>query len=106
MVLKTPVSNSKKHEIEEDCGMFQKKWQLQSFVHEINSNISFLVCRSNQTIGVCKDCNIKHKEKCDLLQEKIREDKLIEFKSGLNKQQNMFQSLSKLRQQLKLVMRC
>jgi hypothetical protein len=63
------------------------------------SNIVYLICK--QTISVCKDYNIKHHynihtEKYDLFVGKIREDKLNELKSGLNKQQNIFQSLSRV----------
>jgi hypothetical protein len=68
--------------------MFQKKWELQYFVCQINSNIVCLIC--NKQISVCKDYNIKchyniHKEKQNLFVGKIREDKLDKFKSGHNK---------------------
>jgi hypothetical protein len=94
-----PISDSKKCKIEGECCVFQKKWVWQYFAHQINSNNVCLVC--NQTISVCRDYNIKHhnnihKEKYDLFVGKIREDKLNKLKSGLNKQQNIFQSLSKV----------
>jgi hypothetical protein len=55
----------------------------------------------NQSISVCKDYNGKrhysiHKEKYDLIVGRNREDTLNELISCLNKQQNIFQSFSKV----------
>jgi hypothetical protein len=80
--------------------VFQKKWELQYLVRQINSNVVCL-CEISQSNSVCKDCNIKrhcniHKDKYDLLVGNIREDKLNYLKSVLNKQQNIFQSRRKV----------
>ena len=87
-------STSKKRSIESEHRCFQEKWEIKYFFIQEKGKIFCLICR--QTILVCKEYNIKrhhntfHNEEYKNIVGKMREEKLIELKAVLRKQQSIF----------------
>lgn len=85
---------SKKRSIEEEHRNFQEKWELQYFCVQSKNKILCLICKNS--IAVAKEYNLKrhydtnHKANYDQYVEKLRENKLSELKSILQKQQSVF----------------
>jgi hypothetical protein len=71
------VSEMKKRKLEDECRVFQEKWENMYFFSVVRDKIVCLVCKS-----VPKEYNLHrhyetlHKDKFGVLEGKLREDKL------------------------------
>lgn len=87
-------STSRKRSIESAHRLFKEKWEINYFFIQENGKIFCLICR--QTISMCKEHNLKrhyesnHSAHYENIVGKMREEKLLELKAVLRKQQNIF----------------
>jgi hypothetical protein len=84
----------KKRKLVDECRLFQEKWENIYFFSEVCDKIVCLIF--NKGVSVPKEYNLRrhyetlHKDKFGVLEGKLREDKLKNFKSDLQRQQKIF----------------
>ncbi|CAN2391365.1 general transcription factor II-I repeat domain-containing protein, partial [Pristimantis euphronides] len=89
----------KKCKIADEKQIFQKKWKNLYFVTEVKDRAQCLVCF--QFIAVLKEYNVRrhyttqHGVQYEALSGKLHDEKVLQLKASINKQQNFFSSINK-----------
>jgi hypothetical protein len=88
------VSKMKKRKLQDKCSVFQEKWENIYFFSVVRDKIVCFIF--NKGVSVPKEYNLHrhyktlHKDTFGVLEGKLREDKLKNLKSDLQRQQNIF----------------
>jgi hypothetical protein len=88
------VSKMKKRKLEAEGRVFQQKWENVIFFSVVRDKIVCIIC--NKGVSAPKEHNFRrhyetlHKDKFGVPEGKLREDKLKDLKSDMQRQQNIF----------------
>ena len=93
----TTAATATKRKIKDENRSFQERWELNYFCTSVSNKIHCLIC--NSCISVPKEYNVKrhyanHKKAYDAYTGKMRDDKLLELKNSLKRQQTVFIKLN------------